>query len=226
MDDESYFTSSHHELSGNDGYYTDNFETTPDNVKHAGITKFEPKVLVWLAISSKGISAPVIRPRGAKAINAHIYIDQCLPKLKQFIDRKHMQDEILFWPDLAGSHYAKKTLNWLTEQNIPYVPKKDNHSKVPQAHPIEDSWSVLKRNEYEKGWEAQNGQQLIGRIKRKLKEIQIICFLFKWRRSRRFEFVSKLMEHMLYAVMYIKVKLSLEKRLMLLNDNNRELISE
>ena len=40
--------------------------------------KFEPKVLVWLAILSKGNSAPVIRPHGAKAPNADIYIDQCL----------------------------------------------------------------------------------------------------------------------------------------------------
>ena len=51
LDDESYFTFSHHELSGNDGYYTGNFETTPDNVKYAGKTKFELKVLVWLVIS-------------------------------------------------------------------------------------------------------------------------------------------------------------------------------
>ena len=96
MDDEFYFTFSHQELSGNDGYYTDNFETTPSIVKYSGKTNFEPKVLVWLAISSKGISALVIRPRGAKAINSEIYIDQCLPKLKQFSERKHAQDEIMF----------------------------------------------------------------------------------------------------------------------------------
>ena len=61
LDYESYFTFLHHELSGNDRYYTDNFKTTPDNVKYARKTKFEPKVLVWLAIASKGISALVIR---------------------------------------------------------------------------------------------------------------------------------------------------------------------
>ena len=98
-----------HELSGNDGYYTGNFEITRDNVKYAGKTKFEPKVLVWLAISSKGISAPVIRPRGAKAINADIYIDQFLPKLEQFIERKHTQDKNV----LAGSDKQS-----LCEKNI------------------------------------------------------------------------------------------------------------
>ena len=64
----------------------------------------------------------------------------------------------MFWLDLTSSHYAKKTLNWLTEQNIPYVPKKDIPPNVPQARPIEDFWSVLKRKVYEKSWEAQNEQ--------------------------------------------------------------------
>ena len=176
MHNESYFTFSHHELSGNYGYYTENFETTSDNIKYTGKTKFESKVLVWLAISSKGISSSVIRLRGAKAINADIYINKCLLKLKQFIERKHTQDEIMFWPDLASSHYAKKTLNWLTEQSIPYVPRKDNTPNVPQARPIGDFWSVLKRKVYEKSWEAQNKQQLIRRIKQKLKEIDpLLC---------------------------------------------------
>lgn len=173
LDDESYFTFSHHELSGNDGFYTGNIEATPDNVKYAGKTKFEPKVLVWCAISSKGVSVPLIRPNKAKAINSDIYINQCLPKLKRFIENHHARDEIMFWPDLASSHYARKTLDWLIEQNIPFVPKKDNPPNIPQARPIEDFWSVLKRKVYERGWEAQNEQQLVGRIKRKLKEIDI-----------------------------------------------------
>lgn len=176
LDDESYFTFSHHELSGNDGYYTDNIETTPDNVRYAGKSKFEPKVLVWVAISSKGVSVPLIRPNKAKAINSDIYIRQCLPKLKQFIEKHHARDKIMFWPDLASCHYGKNTLDWLTKQKIPFVPKKDNPPNVPQARPIENFWAVLKRMVYDNGWEAQNEQQLIGRIKRKLKEIDINTF--------------------------------------------------
>ena len=82
----------------------------------------------------------------------------------------------MFWPDLASSHYAKDTLNWLTEQNVPYVPKKDNPLNAPQARPIEDLWSVLKRKVYEKGWKAQNKQQLFRRIKRKLKKIDPLLY--------------------------------------------------
>lgn len=173
LDDESYFTFSHHELSGNDGFYTDNIEATPDDVKYAGKSKFEPKVLVWAAISSKGLSVPLIRPNKSKAVDSDVYIGQCLPKLKQFIGKFHAGDEIMFWPDLASCHYSKKTLHWLTEQKIPFVPKKDNPPNVPQARPIENFWSVLKRMVYDNGWEARNEQQLINRIKRKLKEIDI-----------------------------------------------------
>lgn len=105
LDDESYFTFSHHELSGNDGFYTDNIEITPDNIKYASKSKFEPKVLVWVAISSKGVSVPLIRPNKAKAVNADIYIGQCLPKLKQFIKKIHAGDDIMFWPDLASQKH-------------------------------------------------------------------------------------------------------------------------
>lgn len=176
LDDESYFTFSHHELSGNDGFYTDDIEATPDNVKYAGKLKFEPKVLVWVAISSKGVSAPLIRPNKAKAVDSDIYISQCLPKLKQFIDKYHAHDKIMFWPDLASCHYAKNTLDWLTKQKVPFVPKKDNPPNVPQARPIENFWAVLKRMVYDNGWEARNERQLMNRIKRKLREIDINTF--------------------------------------------------
>lgn len=173
LDDESYFTFSHHELSGNDGFYTDDIEATPDDVKYAGKSKFEPKVLVWVAISSKGVSAPLIRPNKSKAIDSDVYIGQCLPKLKLFIEKYHAHDEIMFWPDLASCHYAKRTLDWLTEQKVPFVPKKDNPPNVPQARPIENFWAALKRMVYDNGWEARNEQQLINRIKQKLKEIDV-----------------------------------------------------
>lgn len=71
---------------------------------------------------------------------------------------------------------AKNTLDWLTEQKVPFVPKKDNPPNIPQARPIENFWAALKRMVYDNGWEAQNEHQLIGRIKRKLKEIDVCTF--------------------------------------------------
>lgn len=79
----------------------------------------------------------------------------------------------MFCPDLASTHYSTKTLDWLTQQNIPFVLENDN---PPQARPIEDFWAVLKREVYKKGWGVEDEQQLIGRIKTKLKKMDIsVC---------------------------------------------------
>jgi hypothetical protein len=39
---------------------TDDIENTPDAVKNTTVGKFEPKVLVWCAISEAGVSTPFI----------------------------------------------------------------------------------------------------------------------------------------------------------------------
>lgn len=173
LDDESYFTFANHNTSGNAFFYTDDIETVPDNVRYAPKAKFEPKVLVWVAISSKGISTPYIRPIGGPAVDSGVYISKCLPKLVQFINKHHSGDDIMFWPDLASCHYSKQSTDWLKAQNIPFVPKADNPPNVPQARPIENFWANLKRAIYDKGWEATSDAQLVSRIKRKLKEMDI-----------------------------------------------------
>lgn len=171
MDDEKYFTFANHTLSGNNFFYTDNYEAAPDHVKYSGKAKFEPKVLVWVAISEKGVSTSYITKSRGPAINADIYIKKCLPKMKKFISKEHLDRNFIFWPDLASSHYAKSTLDWLAKNNIPTVPKADNPPNVPQARPIENFWAVLSRLVYDGGWEAKTEKQLIGRIQRKLKEV-------------------------------------------------------
>lgn len=172
LDDELHFSFSHHRSSAFDGYYTDNnIENPPNTVEYAGKTEFEPKVSVWLAISAKGVSVPYIRSYDAQPITADTYVSQCLPKLKQYIEHHHSQDGLMFWPDPAGDHYAKATLDWFIQQDIPFVPKKDNPPNISQARAIECFWAVLKGKVYEKGWEAKTQQQLIKRIQQKLNEI-------------------------------------------------------
>ena len=56
MDDESYFTLSNSTLAGNDRFYTDDVRTCPESVKHNLKSKFEQKLLVWIAVSSEGMS--------------------------------------------------------------------------------------------------------------------------------------------------------------------------
>lgn len=166
MDDERYFTFTNNSLD------TDDSEATTDDEKSsANKMKFQPKVLMWIAISSTGCSSPYFQSSTAVAFNSDEYIDKCLPKLKQFIDKKHASDKIIFWPDPARGHYAKNIQEWLESEQIESVPQTDNPPNVPQARPMQRFWKILWRKVYENDWTAQSHHQLIGRIRRKLNEI-------------------------------------------------------
>ena len=62
INDESYFTLSHTTLSGNNRFYSSNVCKTPNLIKNKYVTKFEPKILVYLAISSRGMTRPIFYP--------------------------------------------------------------------------------------------------------------------------------------------------------------------
>jgi transposase len=111
------------------------------------------------------------------AINSHIYIEECLNKtLINFIDKYHSDGNDIFWPDLASSHYSNATQAEYVRLNIKVVPKSSNPPNVPQLRPIENFWSILKSKVYSKGWTADSIEELIERIKLKLKKMPInIC---------------------------------------------------
>lgn len=169
MDDESYFT-----VEGNEWqtkhYYESSEHEAPERSKYIYKTKFPGKVLLWLAISENGISEPVFF-KGGLAVNAQVYNDQCIPAVERFIKKYHRRDKIVFWPDLASSHYAKVTLENLNKRNIEYVPKTFNPPNVPQLRPIETFWANLKRKVYSNGYQAKNSDCLIRKIKKELKTI-------------------------------------------------------
>ncbi|XP_050500950.1 uncharacterized protein LOC126880917 [Diabrotica virgifera virgifera] len=172
MDDEKYFTLSNSEMKGNDGFYTNDYENVPDEIKFKSKKKFGDKILVWCAISEAGfISQPYIGVVRGEALNANIYIQRCLSKLLQFVNTHHANDQIVFWPDLASCHYARITRDWYETNNITFVPKADNPPNLPQARPIEEFWAILSRKLYNNGWEAQNQEQLRRRIYTKIREI-------------------------------------------------------
>ena len=56
------------------------------------------------------------------------------------------------------------------DENVKFVPKDINPPNVPQARPIENFWGCLAQKVYEGCWEAKTEQQLISRIKSKMKE--------------------------------------------------------
>ena len=106
-------------------------------------------------------------------MDTDVYIGKGLPKLLQFIEKYHLGDKYIFWPDLASSQYAHKTSAWLNEKRIPFVPKVANPPNVFKARSIEDFWSILADKVYSGGWMATNQEQLVNRIKSKLKKVDL-----------------------------------------------------
>ena len=164
LDDESYLTLSHGKINGNDIFYTSNISATPASIKYTPVKKFEQKLLVWLVISEKGISAPIIRKSGL-AVNQTVYLEFIQRGVIPFIKKHHSDGKYKFWPDLASSHYANSVVNYLNDQNIKFVAKHENPANVPEVRPIEDFWSILKGKVYENAWRAQDLVQLEKKIR-------------------------------------------------------------
>jgi hypothetical protein len=85
----------------------------------------------------------------------------------------HLDDKYIFWPDLASSYYANKTIQWLNKRKVPFAPKCVNPPNVPKARPIEDFWAISAQQMYSGGWTAMNQEQLVNRIKTQLKKVNL-----------------------------------------------------
>ena len=70
LDDEKYFTYDGSNMQGNDSYYTNDKSKCPDSVRFSG----KDKVMVWVAISNRGISKPLFRPSKSETVHSDIYI--------------------------------------------------------------------------------------------------------------------------------------------------------
>lgn len=170
MDDESYFCVNGANCSQNSGYYTKDSSQTDPNIKFNFKKKFDEKVLVWIAISRFGHSSPYFAVKNC-ALDAKTYSKECITKrLHPFINSKHQNMKILFWPDGARCHYAKHTLETYNTLGINFVDAKDNPPNVPQLRPIENFWAHLKAKVYGNGFTAKNLDHLKNRIRLKLKE--------------------------------------------------------
>lgn len=171
IDDEKYFTLGGDNVCGNRYFYSTNPGRTPASIKYQRKKKFQPKVMIWMAMSAKGVSSVYVH-RGKQAVRQDTYLEQCINnRLLPFIEQYHHNTNILFWPDLASSHYSNAVQQRLHEKNIPFVARQDNPPNVPQARPIETVWTLLERRVYENNWEAKNLDVLCRRIKEKVKEL-------------------------------------------------------
>ena len=170
LDDEKYF-SLNGDIACYRKYYTTDRSTALPKVKFKTKIKFEPKLLVWMAVSQKGISSIYVH-RSTIAIKQETYLHDCIRKrLLPFINHHHKNDNVLFWPDLASSHYSKQGQEFLQANNIKFVERQQNPPNVPQARPIETIWSLVEQKLYEGTWQAKNLEQLSRRVILKAKQL-------------------------------------------------------
>ena len=171
QDDESYFTLTGAGMPGNQGFYTDNIENCPDDVKFRYDEKFPEKVMIHCSISKKGFSQLYVAPKKT-SMDGKLYREQGLKRLIKFIDENYVsRDQVVFWPDLPPCHYTNENLEFLRSNGIAYIEKNENPPSAPQIRPIENYWGMLKMKVYEGNWSAKNKENLIRRIKMKQKEI-------------------------------------------------------
>jgi len=173
IDDESYFTLSNANLSGNDTFYSNDRNMTANDVKYYDKAKYEEKVLVWLSMSPAGlIQFYIVTIK--MTVNQKVYLEECLKKrLLPFIKKYHKGGKYVFWPDMDSSHYANLVQEWLVKEKIPFIPKSMNVANVPEIRPIEDLLSFLKRQVYKDSWQAKNIDQLKNKIAACIRNIDV-----------------------------------------------------
>ena len=184
-DDESYFS-----LSGklNNHYLSSDRSKIDEKIKFKPRSKFEKRLMVWMAISPRGCSKPYFAPANC-AINAEIYRKECITKrLVPFIKKFYPKGRYLFWPDGASSHYAAVTIATLTKFGLNFVPKERNPPNVPQLRSIERFRAHLKQKVYENRWETDNFDS--EKLESNLKSRDFIPIIFVvYLPLKRFEYI-------------------------------------
>lgn len=142
MDDETYVKKDFQQLPGLQFYSERVGNNIPESFKVVRIEKFAKKIMVWQAICECGMKSTPFLTEGT--INADVYVKECLQKRLLPLVKKH-GERVLFWPDLATSHYARSTLDWYQKNDITVVPKLANPPNCPELRPIEIYWAIIKR---------------------------------------------------------------------------------
>lgn len=111
IDDETYVPLDPSQIPGTQYYNEVEGQTLDITHKLKPKSKFVKKFLVWQAIASIGaVSEPFITTGN---INRFVYRDECIKRTLKFIDSIADRNQILFWPDMATSHYAKLVMEKL-----------------------------------------------------------------------------------------------------------------
>ena len=133
VDDEIYCPVDSSEVPGNEYYNIVNDSEIDIEARTKRKLKFYNKYLVWQAISQYGQVSEQYITFGT--INKQIYLEECIKKhLVLFINKLKQDHDIIFWPDMASSHYARIVCDYLYEHKIDYV----QNGEMPQPCPTKD----------------------------------------------------------------------------------------
>ena len=72
MDDGKYFSLSYTNIPGHVYYYTSDKFAAPPDIKYKKRSKYEPTIMIWLAVSSKDVCEPYTFIE----VNADVYLNQ------------------------------------------------------------------------------------------------------------------------------------------------------
>lgn len=145
IDDETYCPVDPSQISGSEYYNVVDDCDISNDAKTKRKSKFHPNYLIWQAISQDGqVSEPYIT-KGT--MNKTIYLEECIKKrLEPFIIKLQQDHDIIFWPDMASSHYSQVVCDYLDQQKIDYVKRNENAPAVPNQRPIERFWALCKKD--------------------------------------------------------------------------------
>ena len=102
-------------------------------------------IMVWLGISSNGSTKARFISPGAK-INTNFYINKVLkPFIREDIPKLYPNGDYLFQQDSAPSHRAKKTQDFLRNNQIPFITEEEWLPNSSDCAPLDYFyWSYLK----------------------------------------------------------------------------------
>ena len=142
IDDETYVKIDQNQIPGQKLYIADRRLNVADKYKYVKVDKYGRKLLIWQAICSCGLRSRPFVTSGT--LNSDLYTKECLEKRLLSFIKRHKQN-IKFWPDLASSHYSRKTMNWYRNNHVDVIPKSHNPPNCPEFRPVEKYWAIVKQ---------------------------------------------------------------------------------
>lgn len=131
--------------------------------------KFPQRVMVWLAVCSKGVSPPVFLDKGS--VNDQRYIEDVLPVALKFGNRVFGKNNWIFQQDGAGAHTHHSSQKWCQDHFPNFIDKDHWPPNSPDLNPLD--YSIWEEYVQAMDWsKVFNKATLKSELKRAVKKIR------------------------------------------------------